>query len=75
MTPGIDLEEWEPVIGLEVHVQLATTSKIFSGSAVQFGADAIRAEEIIDGVRERFALTQRGDGIARRRPRGRVGIP
>ncbi len=32
------LEEWEPVIGLEVHVQLATASKAFSASAIQFGA-------------------------------------
>jgi aspartyl-tRNA(Asn)/glutamyl-tRNA(Gln) amidotransferase subunit B len=32
------LETWEPVIGLEVHVQLATRSKAFSSSAVKFGA-------------------------------------
>src|SRR6185503_16385253 len=32
------LETWEPVIGLEVHVQLATHSKSFSPSAVEFGA-------------------------------------
>jgi aspartyl-tRNA(Asn)/glutamyl-tRNA(Gln) amidotransferase subunit B len=30
---------WEIVMGLEVHLQLATQSKIFSGSATQFGAE------------------------------------
>jgi len=29
---------WEPVIGLEVHVQLLTKSKIFSGASVAYGA-------------------------------------
>ena len=29
---------WETVIGLEVHVQLATESKIFSGASTAFGA-------------------------------------
>ncbi len=32
--------QWETVIGLEVHVQLATRSKIFSGASTAFGADA-----------------------------------
>lgn len=31
--------EWETVIGLEVHVQLATKSKLFSGSSTTFGAE------------------------------------
>ncbi len=32
------LRDWEPVIGLEVHVQLATQTKAFSSSATAFGA-------------------------------------
>ena len=30
--------EWETVIGLEIHAQLATQSKIFSGASTRFGA-------------------------------------
>jgi aspartyl-tRNA(Asn)/glutamyl-tRNA(Gln) amidotransferase subunit B len=30
--------DWEPVIGLEIHAQLATRSKIFSGAATAYGA-------------------------------------
>jgi aspartyl-tRNA(Asn)/glutamyl-tRNA(Gln) amidotransferase subunit B len=30
--------DWESVIGLEIHVQLATRSKIFSGTSTAFGA-------------------------------------
>ncbi|MBK8182348.1 MAG: Asp-tRNA(Asn)/Glu-tRNA(Gln) amidotransferase subunit GatB [Candidatus Competibacteraceae bacterium] len=31
--------EWETVIGLEIHAQLATKSKIFSGASTAYGAD------------------------------------
>lgn len=40
--------EWETVIGLEVHVQLSTKSKLFSGSATKFGADANTQANIYD---------------------------
>ncbi len=31
--------QWETVIGLEIHVQLSTRSKIFSGASTRFGAE------------------------------------
>ncbi len=31
--------EWETVIGLEIHAQLATNTKIFSGASTEFGAE------------------------------------
>lgn len=40
--------EWETVIGLEVHVQLATQSKIFSGSSTTFGASPNTQASLVD---------------------------
>ncbi len=39
---------WEVVIGLEIHVQLNTKSKIFSGSDTTFGAEANTQASLID---------------------------
>jgi len=32
-------EKYEAVIGLEVHAQLATKSKLFCGDSIEFGAE------------------------------------
>jgi aspartyl-tRNA(Asn)/glutamyl-tRNA(Gln) amidotransferase subunit B len=40
--------DWETVIGLEIHAQLATRSKIFSGSATAYGAEPNVQADIID---------------------------
>jgi aspartyl-tRNA(Asn)/glutamyl-tRNA(Gln) amidotransferase subunit B len=36
--PEDAMMEWEVVIGLEIHAQLATASKIFSGASTRYGA-------------------------------------
>ena len=40
--------EWETVIGLEVHVQLSTESKLFSSASTQFGAEPNTQANIYD---------------------------
>ena len=39
---------WETVIGLEIHAQLSTRSKIFSGSATAFGAPPNAQADLVD---------------------------
>jgi aspartyl-tRNA(Asn)/glutamyl-tRNA(Gln) amidotransferase subunit B len=39
---------WEIVIGLEIHAQLATRSKIFSGSSTQYGASPNSQASLVD---------------------------
>ncbi len=39
---------WEVVIGLEVHAQLATNSKIFSGSSTTYGAEPNTQASLVD---------------------------
>ena len=40
--------EWETVIGLEIHAQLATNSKIFSGSSTAYGAEPNTQANLVD---------------------------
>jgi aspartyl-tRNA(Asn)/glutamyl-tRNA(Gln) amidotransferase subunit B len=39
---------WEPVIGLEIHMQIATASKIFSGAPTAYGAEPNTQASLID---------------------------
>lgn len=40
--------EWETVIGLEIHAQLATVSKIFSASSTAYGAEPNTQANLVD---------------------------
>ena len=46
--PANDAAPWETVIGLEIHAQLATRSKIFSGSATAYGAPPNAQANLVD---------------------------
>ena len=39
---------WDTVIGLEIHVQLSTKSKLFSGGSTEFGAESNTHVDLID---------------------------
>jgi aspartyl-tRNA(Asn)/glutamyl-tRNA(Gln) amidotransferase subunit B len=42
------MSDWEVVIGLEIHAQLATRSKIFSGAATAYGAPPNSQASLVD---------------------------
>jgi aspartyl-tRNA(Asn)/glutamyl-tRNA(Gln) amidotransferase subunit B len=42
------MSNWETIIGLEIHAQLATRSKIFSGSATAYGAPPNAQANLVD---------------------------
>src|SRR6201999_2855980 len=58
---------WEIVLGLEVHAQVASKSKLFSGAAVGFGAGPNEQVSLVDAampgmlpVLNRFCVEQAG---------------
>ena len=42
--------DWEMVIGLEVHAQIASASKLFSNASTQFGEDANENVDFVDAA-------------------------
>ncbi|HET9483567.1 MAG TPA: Asp-tRNA(Asn)/Glu-tRNA(Gln) amidotransferase subunit GatB, partial [Xanthomonadales bacterium] len=43
-------DDWEAVIGLEVHAQLATASKMFSGASTAYGAEPNTLAGLVDAA-------------------------
>ena len=42
--------EWELVIGMEVHAQVASNSKLFSGASTRFGAEPNSNVSLVDAA-------------------------
>ena len=42
--------DWEVVIGLEVHAQVVSDSKLFSGSSTRFGGEANTRVSLVDAA-------------------------
>ncbi len=42
--------DWEVIVGLEVHAQVASQSKLFSGSSTEFGADPNSHVSLVDAA-------------------------
>ena len=43
-----DSGDWEIIIGLEIHAQVASTSKLFSGSSTEYGAEPNSQVSLVD---------------------------
>jgi aspartyl-tRNA(Asn)/glutamyl-tRNA(Gln) amidotransferase subunit B len=42
--------DWEVIVGLEVHAQVASNSKLFSGASTEFGAEANSHVSLVDAA-------------------------
>jgi len=45
-----DTGDWEIIIGLEIHAQVASQSKLFSGAATEFGAEPNTQVSLVDAA-------------------------
>ena len=45
-----DTGDWEGVLGLEVHAQVASNAKLFSGASTQFGAEPNQNVSLVDAA-------------------------
>ena len=55
--------DWEIVIGMEVHAQVSSKSKLFSGASTAFGAEPNTQVSLVDAAGcELDRLVRHGDG-------------
>lgn len=48
--------KWEYVIGLEVHAQIESNSKLFSGTSAEFGAGPNSQVSLVDAAMQECSL-------------------
>ena len=72
--------EWEVVIGLEVHAQVTSNAKLFSGASTAFGAEPNSQVSLDELAMDAAAVEERereqavDDGRRPRRPRGVAAV-
>ena len=45
-----NLKDWETVIGLEIHAQIISKSKLFSGASTNFGSEPNTQVSLVDAA-------------------------
>ena len=55
--------EWEVVIGLEVHAQITSESKLFSGASTEFGAEPNTQVSLVDAAMPGMLPTLNGECV------------
>ena len=48
--------KWEVVLGLEVHAQVVSRAKLFSGAATEFGADPNTQVSFVDAAMKALSV-------------------
>ena len=70
------MPEWEPVIGLEIHVQLKTNTKMFCSCEAGFGGEPnTRTCPVCLGLSRRLARSERDCGRVDDQARARARLP
>ena len=58
--------DWEVIIGMEVHAQVNSRAKLFSGSSTAFGAEPNSHVSLVDAARGALAGSGAGDRVVTR---------